>query len=92
MGDALPWTLTLQGISTAIAFTLGIFLGGLMAWPATPRILTSVLLPPFLTLSAVPYYMLGLILLWVFAFLNHFRPIFGAFTPGTIPDWSDPSS
>jgi len=90
MGDALPWTLALLGISTAIAFSLGIFLGGLMAWPKTPRVLVNVLLPPFLTLSAVPYYMLGLLLLWVFAFQNHFLPIFGAYTPGTIPDWSDP--
>src|SRR3984893_15433658 len=89
MGDALPWTLALLGMSTAIAFSLGMFLGGLMAWPRTPRLLVNVLLPPFLTLSAVPYYMLGLLLLWVFAFQNHFLPIFGAYTPGTIPDWSD---
>jgi len=33
---------------------------------------------------------MGLLLLWVFAFQNHFLPIFGAYTPGTIPDWSDP--
>jgi peptide/nickel transport system permease protein len=43
-----------------------------------------------LTLSAVPYYMLGLILLWVLAFQFHWFPIFGAYSPGTIPDWSDP--
>src|SRR3984893_14540035 len=89
MGDALPWTLALLGLSTAIAFSLGIFLGGLMAWPKTPRILVNVLLPPFLTLSAVPYYMLGLLLLWVFAFQFHLLPIFGAYTPGTMPGWSD---
>ena len=90
MGNALPWTLALLGLSTAIAFSLGIFLGGLLAWPKTPRILVNVLLPPFLTLSAVPYYMLGLVLLWVFAFQFHWFPIFGAYTPGVIPDWSDP--
>jgi peptide/nickel transport system permease protein len=88
MADALPWTLALLGISTAIAFTLGIFLGGLLAWPKTPRFLVDVLLPPFLTLSAVPYYMLGLILVWVLAFQLKWFPIFGAYTPGTIPDWS----
>src|SRR5580765_3567834 len=37
MSDALPWTLTLLGLSTAIAFSLGIFLGALLAWPKTPR-------------------------------------------------------
>jgi peptide/nickel transport system permease protein len=90
MGNALPWTLALLGMSTAIAFSVGIFLGGLLAWPKTPRFIVNVLLPPFLTLSAVPYYMLGLLLLWVFAFQFHFFPIFGAYSPGTIPDWSDP--
>jgi peptide/nickel transport system permease protein len=90
MTNALPWTLALLGISTALAFSLGILLGALLAWPKTPRFIVNVLLPPFLTLSAVPYYMLGLILLWVFAFQTHFFPIFGAYTPGQIPDWSDP--
>ncbi|MBV9546205.1 MAG: ABC transporter permease [Chloroflexi bacterium] len=87
MTQALPWTLALLGLSTAIAFTLGILAGGLMAWPKTPRVITSVLLPPLLTLSAVPYYMLGLVLLWVFAFTTKIFPIFGAYTAGTIPDW-----
>jgi peptide/nickel transport system permease protein len=88
--NALPWTLALLGFSTAIAFGLGTFLGGLLAWPRTPRFLTNGLLPPLLTLSAVPYYMLGLILLWVLSFQTHLFPLFGAYTPGSIPDWSDP--
>jgi len=89
MLNALPWTLALLGLSTAIAFSVGVFLGGLLAWPKTPRFIVNVLLPPFLTLSAVPYYMLGLVLLWVLAFQTHLLPIFGAYTPGVIPDWSD---
>lgn len=90
MANALPWTLGLLGLSTALAFSLGILAGGLLAWPKTPRLVTNVLLPPLLTLSAVPYYMLGLVLLWVLAFETKIFPIFGAYTPGTIPDWSDP--
>src|SRR5260370_40173734 len=89
MGDALPWTLALLGMSTAIAFSLGIFLGGLLAWPRTPRFIVNFLLPPFLTLSALPYYMLGLVLLWVFSFPVHWFPIFCAYTPGTNPDLAD---
>jgi peptide/nickel transport system permease protein len=88
--NALPWTLGLLGVSTAIAFSLGMFFGGLLAWPKTPRVISSVLLPPFLTLSAVPYYMLGLVLLWLLSFQTHWFPLFGAYTAGTIPDWSDP--
>lgn len=90
MAGALPWTLALLGISTMLAFVLGNLFGALLAWPKTPRFFSKVLLPPFLTLSAVPYYMLGLVLLWLFAFNTHWFPIFGAYTAGTIPDWSDP--
>jgi peptide/nickel transport system permease protein len=90
MMNALPWTLALLGLSTALAFSLGLFLGALLAWPKTPRFIVNVLLPPFLTLSAVPYYMLALVLLWILAFQFHVFPIFGAYTPGVIPDWSDP--
>src|SRR5580765_4819528 len=32
MANALPWTLALLGISTAIAFGGGMLLGGVMAW------------------------------------------------------------
>src|ERR1051325_9187980 len=41
MAGALPWTLALLGISTAIAFALGTFLGPLLAWPKTPRNLVN---------------------------------------------------
>jgi peptide/nickel transport system permease protein len=91
MAEALPWTIGLLGISTAIAFSLGVFMGGILAWPKTPGFIVNVLLPPFLTLSAVPYYMLGLVLLWFFSFQFHLLPLFGAYTAGTIPNWSDPS-
>src|SRR5260370_4456174 len=63
MGAALPWTLALLGISTAIAFSLGIFLGGLLAWPKTQRFIWNVLLPPFLALSSVPLYTVAVALL-----------------------------
>jgi len=43
------------------------------------------LLPPLLTLSAVPYYLLGLVLLYVLAFRLPLFPSFGGYTPGTLP-------
>src|ERR1700730_6766151 len=89
MAGALPWTPAVLGPSTAIAVVLGNFFGALVAWAKPPRVLVNVLLPPFLTLSAVPYYMLGLVLLWLFGFNARRFPIFGAYTAGTIPNWSD---
>lgn len=88
MAEALPWTIGLLTVTTLLAFALGTFLGALLAWPRAPRVLADVLLPPLLTLSAIPYYLLGLVLLWVFAFQSKLFPIFGAYTPGTIPEFT----
>jgi peptide/nickel transport system permease protein len=84
LSDALPWTIALLGTTTAIAFLLGSFLGAVLAWPRSPRFL-QYMLPPLLTLSAVPYYLLGLVLLYVLAFRLPLFPSFGGYTPGTLP-------
>ena len=84
LSDALPWTIALLGTTTAIAFVLGSFLGAILAWPRSPRFL-QYLLPPLLTLSAVPYYLLGLVLLYILAFRLPIFPSFGGYTPGTLP-------
>jgi peptide/nickel transport system permease protein len=84
LADALPWTIALLGTTTAIAFLLGSFLGAILAWPRSPRFL-QYLLPPLLTLSAVPYYLLGLVLLYLLAFRLPLFPSFGGYTPGSLP-------
>jgi peptide/nickel transport system permease protein len=83
--EALPWTIALLLMSTIIAFAIGTFLGAVLAWPKAPRWLVNTLLPPFLTLAAIPYYLLGLLLLWFLAFQYKFFPIFGGFTAGMLP-------
>lgn len=88
MGEALPWTIGLLLTTTLLAFAIGTFLGALLAWPKAPKFITNFLLPPLLTLSAIPYYILGLLLLWIFAFTLKWLPIFGGYTAGTIPDWA----
>jgi peptide/nickel transport system permease protein len=94
IGDAIPWTIGLLGTTTVLAFVIGSLLGALLAWPKAPRFI-NYLLPPILTLSAVPYYILGLVLLYIFAFHFKWFPIYGAYSPGTIPDvtsldyWAD---
>jgi peptide/nickel transport system permease protein len=87
MGDALPWTIILLGTTTVIAFLLGSFLGALLAWPRSPRFL-QYLLPPLLTLSAIPYYLLGLVLLYILAFRLPIFPSFGGYTPGSLPEFN----
>lgn len=81
---ALPWTIGLLTTTTLISFSLGSLLGGLLAWPRAPRFL-SYLVPPLVTLSAVPYYLLGIIFIYLFAFLLKIFPLSGGSQIGTLP-------
>ena len=67
VAGALPWTLGLLVSATLIAFGLGTVLGALLVWRGTPR-LTRTLLPPLMVLGAIPYYLIAMVLLSLFAF------------------------
>jgi peptide/nickel transport system permease protein len=84
LADALPWTIGLLATTTVLSFVLGTLLGAFMGWPRAPAVLNWVL-PPLLALHALPYYLFGMVLMYVFAFKAGWFPIFGAYTAGTIP-------
>jgi peptide/nickel transport system permease protein len=84
---ALPWTIGLLLIATLLAFSLGTMLGALMAWPRAPRSV-HYLIAPLLTLSSVPYYLLGLVLVYLFSIEQRLFPLSGGYTTGTVPTWS----
>src|SRR5580765_7936717 len=67
LGGALPWTLGLLLTTSAVAWVLGTLIGAALAWPARPRIVGYVF-PPLLVLSAAPQFLIGILLLYVFAF------------------------
>ncbi len=81
---ALPWTIGLLLVSTLMAFVLGTLLGAVIAWPQSPRAI-SIILAPLMTLSAVPFYLLGLILVYFLAFTFKVFPLSGGYALGTIP-------
>ena len=85
--QALPWTIGLLVVATLMSFALGTILGALLAWPRAPRWLGA-LVGPLLTLSAIPYYLLGLILLYIFAFYLKKLPLSGGYSSGTNIAWS----
>lgn len=85
--DALPWTIGLLLVTTVLSFVLGTLFGALIAWSKSPKWL-EVLAVPMLTLAAVPYYLLALILLYVFAFSLKWFPLSGGYSPGTQPSAS----
>jgi len=84
---ALPWTMGLLTLATLLAFALGTLLGAFIAWPKAPGSL-QFLIAPLLTLSAVPYYLLGLILVYFLAFSLRLFPLSGGYTLGAIPKFN----
>ena len=72
----LPWTLGLLGFATLVSFTIGTLLGGLMGWPRTPRALRN-FGSGVVLLSSVPYFLIGMILLYLFAIVFRIFPAGG---------------
>ena len=84
IAEAIPWTIGLLGTATVLSFTIGTLLGALLAWPGAPRWM-RVLMPPLWALHAIPFFLLGLILMYVFAFRIQLLPMFGGYSPGAFP-------
>ncbi len=83
----LPWTLGLLGTATLISFSIGTLLGGLLAWPGSSR-LVRVLGVPVILLSAVPYFILGIVLMFVFGLTFPILPVAGGYSFGFTPAWN----
>ena len=87
IGEALPWTIALLLVTTLLGFVIGNVLGALLAWPGAPKFLNYIM-PPVLMLSAIPYFLLGLILVYAFGFFLRIFPMYGGYSIGAIPNFS----
>jgi peptide/nickel transport system permease protein len=85
LGETIPWTLTLVGIATIIAFVLGTGLGILAGWRHGGW--AEAQLPGLMFLQATPYFFLALILVEVFAIKLGWFPIGGGYGQGLVPGW-----
>jgi peptide/nickel transport system permease protein len=83
----VPWTVGLLLMATLISFSIGTFVGALLAWDKAPFFLRTIF-PAFFTFSAVPFYLMGIVLLYVFAFQIPIFPLFGGFSTQRIPEFS----
>ena len=84
---ALPWTAGLFAVSILIAFVVGNLMGALAAWPNSPKLfrgLVYLLMP----CSAIPYYLLALLLIFVFAIILPIFPLGHPFTVGSARGWN----
>jgi peptide/nickel transport system permease protein len=87
IAEAVPWTVGLLGTTTLLSFAIGTLLGALLAWPGAPRWMRW-LMPPLWALHAIPFFLLGLILMYLLAFQVQLLPIFGGYTAGAVPSVS----
>jgi len=84
IAEAIPWTIGLLGTTTLLSFSIGTFLGALLAWPRAPQWMRY-LMPPLWALHAIPFFLFGLIMMYLLAFRIQLFPTFGGYSPGAFP-------
>lgn len=84
IGQALPWTLGLVGLSTVISYVIGLLLGSYVGWRRGSWLDSIVPISTFL--SAIPYFWLALVFVYIFGVNLHWFPVTGGYdntvTPG----------
>jgi peptide/nickel transport system permease protein len=64
---ALPWTVGLLFIAVIFSFLIGNTIGAILGWRRTPEWVKQ-LLPVSMTFTSVPFFMLGILFIYVFVF------------------------
>src|SRR5205807_7746361 len=84
---AIGWSLGLIGVSVLVTFAFGVSIGALLAWKGTPALVRA-LLPITMIGGVLPYYLLAMLLLYIFAFTARVLPMSGAYDSGIRPELS----
>lgn len=77
----LPWTVGLLSAAVTTSFLIGTTIGALLGWRRTPKIVKR-LLPLSMTFTSIPFFMLAMLLIFVFAFGLRWFPVTGAYGRG----------
>lgn len=83
---ALFWTLILVGVATVLSFALGILLGTVTGWKRGGRL--DALIPATTLLTAVPYFWLALLLVYLLADKWQIFPAQGGYDPSLDVGWN----
>jgi len=87
IGQALPWTVVLVGVSTLLSFVFGVTLGTLAGWRRGGWL--DNLIPVTTMLQAVPYFWMAILLVYLLAVVWRIFPAFGGYDIyTTTPGWS----
>jgi peptide/nickel transport system permease protein len=83
--QTLPWTITLVGVATVIAFLIGTALGIVAGWRHGGTLDRA--LPGLMFLQAIPYFFFALILVELLAIKTQIFPTGQGYSDGLIPGW-----
>jgi peptide/nickel transport system permease protein len=64
---ALPWTVGLLTVAVILSFIIGNTVGAILGWRRTPEWIKQ-LLPATMIFTSIPYFMLGILLIYIFVF------------------------
>lgn len=78
---SLPWTMFLLSVTTLMGWFLGNLLGAIVGWSRSSKI-AAIVGPVAWILSQIPYYIMALILIFVFAYSLGVYPLGGALSTG----------
>lgn len=90
MAESVWWTVSLSLITLVLAFVLGTLMGAIMEWRRNNVALMS-LIAPFLVLSAIPFFIFGILLQTLVFSIDREFPTINGYQTGVVgwPDWSD---
>jgi peptide/nickel transport system permease protein len=86
--SAIPWTIGLLTLTTLISWVLGSLIGAVVGWRGGKSRFFQALVPIALVLYTIPYYILAIILIFLFAFYWRIFPLSGAYSVGLRPELS----
>jgi len=86
IGQALPWTLGLVGLATVISYVIGLLFGSYIGWRRGTWLDSFVPISTFL--SAIPYFWLALILVYIFGVNLQWFPVTGGYDNTIMPGFN----
>lgn len=86
INQEIYWTVVLVGVSLVISVLLGLALGTVAGWRRGTWLDATV--PAGVFFSAIPYFWVALLLVFLFARVWHLFPISGGYDPALVPGWN----
>lgn len=87
IGLALPWTVGLVLLANIVYFIFGNFLGAIMGWNKTPR-LVKWMIPMGMVFTSLPAVLAAIFLQYIFAYLLNWFPVTFAYDGGLQPGFN----